>query len=121
MWNIVERLLKERGMKASDISKATGIGASTLSECKSGRYTPKSSTLQKVADFFGVSVDYIVTGKEREDSVYYLSTETAKIAQEILMDSNKRILFDAAQDATPDDLKFAADLLIRLKGTNKDA
>ena len=30
---------------------------------KSGRSTPSSKTLQKVADYFGVTVDYLMTGR----------------------------------------------------------
>ncbi|MPN11830.1 hypothetical protein SDC9_159138 [bioreactor metagenome] len=35
-----------------------------LSEWKKGSYTPKQDKLQKIADYFGVTVDYLMTGKE---------------------------------------------------------
>lgn len=50
--------------KDSDVAKNTGITKSTFSEWKRGRYTPKQDKLQKIADYFGVTVDYLMTGKE---------------------------------------------------------
>lgn len=64
MYEIFLKLLKERGVKASDVSKATGIPQSTFSDWKKGRSKPKDEKLQKIADYFGVSSYYLRTGKE---------------------------------------------------------
>lgn len=42
--------------------RATGITKSTFSSWKSGKYTPKNEKLQKIADYFGVSLEYLRTG-----------------------------------------------------------
>lgn len=55
-----------------------------------------------------------------EKPSYYLNPETAKLAQEVFDDPNLRVLFDAAKNSRPEDLRMAADLLKRLKGTNPD-
>lgn len=39
------------------ISKETGISQTTLSEWKSGRYTPNTVKLLKLARHFGVSIE----------------------------------------------------------------
>ena len=54
-----EQLCKSNNVKPSDVSKATGISTATLSSWKKGRYTPKNDKLQKIADYFGVSVEYL--------------------------------------------------------------
>lgn len=64
MYEIFLKLLKERGVKASDVSRATGIPQSTFSDWKSGRSKPKDEKLQKIADFFGVSSYYLRTGRQ---------------------------------------------------------
>jgi transcriptional regulator with XRE-family HTH domain len=51
---------------------------------------------------------------------YYFSDETAEAAQELFENPNLRVLFDAARDAKPEDLKMAADMLKRFKETNPD-
>lgn len=62
MYEIFVRLLKERNLKASDVSKATGIPSSTFTDWKKGRYTPKVDKLKLIADFLGVTLDYLQTG-----------------------------------------------------------
>lgn len=55
-----------KGLKDSNVASGTGIGKSTFSDWKSGRSQPKQDKLQKIADFLGVSLEYLTTGKEKE-------------------------------------------------------
>lgn len=67
MYEIFERLLNERNLRTSDVVKATGLSATFFSDWKSGKSKrPNIVNLQKVADFFGVSVDYLSNGEESE-------------------------------------------------------
>ena len=59
-----------RNIKDSQVAKETGITKSTFSEWKSGKYTPKQDKLQKIADFFGVTIDYLMTGTEDTTKEY---------------------------------------------------
>lgn len=59
MYEIFEELLKERGVRVADVTRATGISSSTFTDWKKGRYVPKTDKLQKIADYFGVSLDYL--------------------------------------------------------------
>ena len=67
MYEIYCRLRDERGLKDADVVRETKITKSTFSDWKSGRSNPKQEKLQKIADFFGVTVDYLMTGKEKEE------------------------------------------------------
>lgn len=60
-----EKLLKEKGVKPSDVAKATGIKTSTLTSWKQDKYTPKNDKLSLIADYFGVSVEYLTTGIDK--------------------------------------------------------
>ena len=62
-------------------------------------------------------VEYLMTG-EWEDG-YYENDDTAAIAQEIFDNHDLRVLFDAARDADPDDLKTTYDMLMALKRKEK--
>ena len=64
MYEIFEKLLHERGVTAYKVAKDTGIGTDTLSNWKNGKYTPKQDKMQKLADYFGVTIDYLMTGKD---------------------------------------------------------
>ena len=84
MYEIFEKLCEKSGVTPYRVCKETGITTATISNWKAGRYTPKQDKLQKIADYFNVSVDYLMTGEEKEDGPkYYLNEETAAIAQDI--------------------------------------
>lgn len=67
MYDIFEQLLQERGITAYKVSKETGVTQSTLSDWKRGRSTPKTDNMKKIADYLGVTVDYLMTGEESRD------------------------------------------------------
>lgn len=97
-----------------------GFATGYLSKLDSS--TPNGKKLQQIADYFNVTIEFLMTGKNSEqEGGYYYNEETAKVAQEIFENRDMRILFDAARDSRPEDLKTAADFLQRLKGTNPDA
>ena len=63
MYEIFEQLLQKYGITAYKVAKETGITQSTLSDWKRGRSTPKTDNMKKIADYFGVSVEYLMTGE----------------------------------------------------------
>ena len=54
--NIMD-LIKERKTTAYAVSKATGISSGNFSDWKSGKAKPSQKAIQKIADYFDVSVD----------------------------------------------------------------
>ena len=117
-----EKLCEEKGVKPYHVSVATGISTATLSSWKKGKYTPKKDKLEKIADYFGTTVDRL-EGKDQEEGqteLYYVNEETAKIAQQVFENPKLRVLFDAAVDSKPEDIQLAADMLLRFKETNSD-
>lgn len=60
MYEIFAQLCKQHGVTPYKVSKETGVSQPTLSEWKKGTYTPKQDKLQKIADYFGVTLDYLM-------------------------------------------------------------
>ena len=60
MYKDFKKICEERGVTPYRVSKDTGVSTSTLSEWKNGKYTPKIDKLQKIADYFGVKVEYFL-------------------------------------------------------------
>ena len=60
MYEIFTQLCKQHGVTPYKVSKETGVSQPTLSEWKKGTYTPKQDKLQKIADYFGVTLDYLM-------------------------------------------------------------
>nr|WP_308743254.1 helix-turn-helix transcriptional regulator [uncultured Anaerocolumna sp.] len=116
MYEIFEQLLQKHGITTYKVSKDTGISQTTFSNWKSGRSTPKQDKMQILADYFGVTVDYLLGIEKDENVQYYLNDETREIAQEIFENKDLRILFDASRKAKPDDLKLIIEMAKRFKG-----
>lgn len=116
MYNIYCKIRDEKGYKDSDVSKGTNITKSTFSAWKKGTYQPKQEKLQKIADFLNVSLEYLMTGEEKDsDSKYYLNDETAEIAQEIFENKDLRSLFDMSRKMPPERLKAHLEFMKKLE------
>lgn len=115
MYEIFEQLLHSYGISAYKFCKETGISQSTISTWKSKKNLISGEIAKKIADYFGVTVDYLMTGEEKEGDKYYLNDDTAAMAQKLFENKDLKVLFDAAQDATPEDLKTTYDMLMALK------
>lgn len=110
----LETLRKAKGISQGDLEKELGFSNGSISKWKLSM--PTYSRLQKLADYFDVSVEYLTTGEEKNvTETYYLNDETAEMAQQLFENRNLRVLFDAAKDATPEDLKTTYDMLMALK------
>lgn len=116
MYEIFAKLLEEKGLKAADVTRATGIKSPVFSEWKKGKSKPNTEKMIKIANFLGVSVEYLTTGKEPEiNEKYYLNEETAQVAQEIFENQELRALFDVQRDMDPEDLKALHNMALALK------
>ena len=63
IMNFAQRLaeiIEERGLTLYRVSKGTGISGSLLGYYRSGRSDPSSENLIKLADYFNLSVDYLL-------------------------------------------------------------
>jgi len=53
-------LLAKSNTTTYEVSRKTGISASTFSDWKNDKYTPKFNKIRKIAEYFGVSVAYFM-------------------------------------------------------------
>jgi len=120
MYEIFERLMKENGYNAYKVSIATGIAQSTFSDWKNGRSVPKTEKLQKIADLFGVSLEYLTTGKESENAStpYYLNNDARDMAQFMYENPEYKVLFDASRKVSKEDIETVKAILDKFKGTD---
>ena len=61
--NKIRELRKERGLSQSSLAKILGVAQNTLSYWENGKFDVDNKSLSLMADFFGVSVDYLL-GRE---------------------------------------------------------
>ena len=101
--NSVERvktICKDRKIPISKLERDLGYSNGYIGQLRKGTFP--NDRLKEIADYFGVSVDYLMTGKEKEGGeTYYLNDETREIAQEIFEKKELRMLFDVTRKSTP--------------------
>ncbi len=68
LYNKIEDLCKEKGIKVGRLCSEIGITQGVLTDLKMGRTKILSiPTLEKIADYFSVSVDYLLTQQKKAD------------------------------------------------------
>ena len=63
---ILKKLLHEHDINAAKLARATNIAPQTINNWLSGQEPRSLGQLKIVADYFNVSVDYLVYGKEEK-------------------------------------------------------
>ena len=72
----IKTLCKENGITVNKLEKTLGFGTGYVAKLDNS--TPNTAKIQLIADFFNVSLDYLMNGKEPECSI-----EMAKIDVEL--------------------------------------
>ena len=105
MYDIFAQLCTERGVTPYRVSKDTGIATATLSDWKTGKSQPKADKMKVLAEYFGVSKEYLESGEENiPHQEHYTDPETAKIAEGAATNRKLRALFSMQCDMNPDEI-----------------
>lgn len=65
----IDKLLKENDLQQKDLADAIDVSAGSISKYRSGERIPKVDALTKIADYFDVSIDYLLTGVSAETDI----------------------------------------------------
>lgn len=80
-----------------------------------GKREPDFETLEAIADFFNVDMNFLLGKDGSENDHYYLNDETREIAQEVFENPDMRTLFKVARDIPPERLKAHIEFMKSLK------
>ncbi len=78
--DILESLLYEKGITASKMLSDLGLNKSSVLNWKTRGTIPSGSVLQKIADYFNVSVDYLLGKTDQKEKSPSISDEDIKFA-----------------------------------------
>lgn len=119
--NIFKRLRTSSKLTQAEMAEKLGISRSTIGMYETGAREPDFETLEKIADFFNVDIDYLLGRTEKTAILpetigrYYLNEETREIAQEVFENPELRSLFHVARDIPPERLKAHIEFMKNLK------
>ena len=114
-YEIIANLCERRGIAITALEKELGFGRGYIGKLRTKGTSPTAKKLQQIADYFNVSVEYLISGQEKEGDRYYLNNETAQVAQEIFENKELRALFDVQRDMEPEDLRALHQMALALK------
>lgn len=113
MYKNFERLLVQNNITPYRVAKEAGVTQTALSNWKTGRSTPKTKTLQKIADYFNVTVDYLLGDEDsREPDIDnnidldkrlnellgdLINNDTVYFSGEAIDDTSKRLLINSLE------------------------
>lgn len=109
MYDIFEQLLQKYNISAYKFCKDTGISQSTISTWKNKRSLISAEIGKKIADYFGVSLDYLMTGKEDSEEKKNPYSDLKGIYLSYAKE-------DQDSGIDPDDIRLAIDTIKRLRG-----
>lgn len=126
-YDRIFEIMKEKELTAYRVSKDTGISQASLADWRKGRSKPKIDKLQKLSEYFGVSISYLTGESDEIDDTqqmqvpngHYVDKETAEYAEMLRTRPGARLLFSAAKDISKDDLQKAVEYIEFLKSKNK--
>ncbi|WAM36578.1 helix-turn-helix domain-containing protein [Caldicellulosiruptor acetigenus] len=117
MRNRIRELRLERGLSQEELGKVLNVSGRTIGHYENGSREPSPEALNKLADFFGVTIDYLlcrtdVRSKDEQDTRNNLQT-TADANKEAAADDVKELLL-LAQNLQEEDLKLLKQIAKRL-------
>src|SRR6056297_1614997 len=93
-------LRKEKDIYQKELAQNIGVSRSTITLYESGSRKPNLETLEKLADYFGVSIDYLL-GKSTEREVieskellYFDDPEVVEICEQLKTRKDLKIIFN---------------------------
>lgn len=111
MYSVFEKLCKEKGVTPSAVAIACGFAPSVVSRWKSGESNPKADKLKKIADYFGVSVTYLMVGEDVRATIEGDFADMLRMSStDRIIEGNNdlKLLFETVKDAP-------TDVLVRLR------
>ena len=113
-YDVFLELCKEKGISPSAAAEACGISRSTISTWKTKGYAPRIDKLNQIADYFGVTTDYLLGQSDAQTSP--ANDEMAEMLEDIRRNPELRTLFSISKNATPDEVRQYIRLIKAIRG-----
>ena len=118
--NRIEVLLKMQGRTKAEFYAACEVTPSAVSQWRSGRTTPYTKTLQRMADYLDVSYEYLTTGNEPKKAPALTEKDRRDVAKDVYqimqsLESSGDLMFDGVPMSEESKAAMAAAMKIGLE------
>lgn len=115
----ISNLRKQKKLTQENVSKMLGIHRGTYANYEAGRREPDNETLHKLADFFNVSIDYLLGRSEDTNSNVLVDPIISLLNDPSLSEEDKDII-ERIRDLPPNKKHLVKELLKAFEAeTNK--
>lgn len=124
-FSTIFKLLRSKsGFSQQELAEKLGLSKSAVNMYERGERQPNFETLEHIADFFNVDVDYLLGRSDKStalpESVYYLNNDARELAQFMFENPEYKILFDASRKVKKEDIEFVKQMIDRMRGDVDD-
>lgn len=117
LYERIEKLCKDNGTNLTQMCKSAGVQRSALSDYKAGKNkTISFANLQKIADYFGMTVDELVNGETKKSPAEAEDEELNEMLETLKNNPGMRVLFSKTKNATKEDIEKVIKMLDIMKG-----
>lgn len=129
--DILSRLCIEAHISPYKACERVGLNRSAVAKWKKGAI-PSGATLNKIAEYFGVSVDYLLGNEQKEkpahnvqvrdenDNIVVLDDETRNLIDSLRKKPEMKMLFSVSKGATKEDIIKAVKIIEALKDKGEE-
>lgn len=114
---VLKELRTSRELTQKELSDRIGISRSALCMYELGKREPDLETLEAIADYFNVDIDYLM-GRTNKTTIlpesYYLDAEARELAEFLKANPEYKVLFDASRKVKRKDIDFVRQMIERL-------
>lgn len=115
----LKRLREIKGVSQAGLAKAIGVGVSTVGMWENGKNKPDSKNLEKLADFFEVSVSELYADEtmgKHTSNPRFDGMDVEEMVDFLANNEKGRVLMSIAKDATKEDLEQIVRIVEALRG-----
>lgn len=116
MYEISKRIcdLIDQSSDLSDtkLAEYIGVNKSSVSQWRNQRSEPKSRYISAIAEYLGVSTNYLLTGEEGN---YYFDPEVAEMAQEMATRPELKVLFKASRNVSKESIEAINNMIKQMQ------
>lgn len=115
-YDLFKSLCDEKGVSVSKACIEMGLSRSIAAKWKNTRTNPSAEVLPKIAKYFGVTTDYLLTGEQKEKPLINENEELTEYLDELRSRPEKRMLFSVTKNATKAQIEAIVKMIEEMQG-----
>ena len=113
--SVLKSLRTSFGLTQEELANRLKVSRSTIGMYESGAREPDYETLEAIADYFNVDIDYLLGRTDKTtlipESYYYLNEDAREHAQFLYDNPEYKVLFDASKKVKKEDIDFVKKMI----------